>query len=155
MDLVLTIRSVKAAWAVAKKADVAEKVRTTVIMARKSWGEMGIVSIGVAEVLGLAESTRTRGIGDSDDAGSGPVAVGTVDAGMWGSSAGAAGGGWSSTGSLGGRGGAPGTNCHFSIVKIASHTRRALNRVHPKNQGAPSGLDLWYFSSGHLLLRHQ
>ena len=42
------IQSTKAAWAVAKEAGVAEKVRTEVIMARKSRGEMGIVSIGVA-----------------------------------------------------------------------------------------------------------
>ena len=50
-----TIRSAKAAWAVAKEADVAAKVRTEVIMAKKSWGEMGIVTVSVAEVLGLTE----------------------------------------------------------------------------------------------------
>ena len=50
--------------------------------------------------------------------------MGTVDAGMWGSSVEAAGGGWSSTGSLSGREGAPDTNYHFSIMKIASQTRR-------------------------------
>ena len=56
----------------------------------------------------------------SDDAGNGLMAMGTVDSGMWGSSAGVAGGGWSFTGSLSGRGGAPDIIFHFSIVKIAS-----------------------------------
>ena len=89
------IRSAKAAWAVEKKTDVAAKVLTKVIMARKSWGEMGIVSIGAVEVLGPTESIGTRGIGGSTGAGSGLVVVGTVDVGMWGSLAGAVGGGWS------------------------------------------------------------
>ena len=93
MVSVRAIRSAKATWAVAKEADVAAKVRTEVIMARKSWGEMGIVSIGAAKVLGLDESTGIEGIGGSDDAGNGLVVVGTVDAGMWGSSIGAASGG--------------------------------------------------------------
>ena len=84
---------------------------------------MRIVSIGVAEVLGLAEYTRIGGIGGSDDAGSGSVAVGTVDAGMWGSSVGASGGGWSSARSPSARGGVPNTNCNCSTVKIASHTQ--------------------------------
>ena len=118
------IRSAKAALAVAKEVDADEKVRAVIIMTRKSWGEMGIVSIGDAEVLGPTESTRTRGTGGSDDADSGPMAMETVDAGMWASSIGAVGGGWSSVGSLSGRGGAPGTNCHFSTMKIASHTQR-------------------------------
>ena len=124
MASVHAIRFAKAAWVVAKEADVAVKVRTEVIMARKSRGEMAIVSIGVAEVLGLAESTRIRGIGGSDDAGSGSMAVGTVDVGMWGSSVGASGDSWSSARSLSARGGAPNTNCNFSTVKIASHTQR-------------------------------
>ena len=76
------IRSAKAAWAVAKEVDVVAKVGTEIIMARKSRGEMGIVSIGVAEVLSPAESTWTRGTGGSDDASSGPVVVGTVDVGI-------------------------------------------------------------------------
>ena len=45
----------------AKEADVVAKVRTEVIMARKSWGEIGIVSIGVAEVLGPIESIGIGG----------------------------------------------------------------------------------------------
>ena len=85
---------------------------------------MGIVSIGVVEVLGPAESTGIESTGGLNDAGSGLMAVGIVDAGMWGSSVEAACGGWSSTGSLSGRGGAPDTNSHFSTMKIASHTRR-------------------------------
>ena len=47
------------------------------------------------------------------------MAVGTMDAWMC---VAAAGGGWSSVGSLSGRGGVPDSNCHFSTVKIASHT---------------------------------
>ena len=61
MASVHAIRSTKAAWAVAKQAYVAAKVWTEVIMAIKSRGEMGIVSIGVVEVLGRAESIGTRG----------------------------------------------------------------------------------------------
>ena len=112
------IHSAKAAWVVAKEADVVAKVRTAVIMDKKTQGEMGIVSIGDVAVLGPTESIGTRG---SDDVGSESVAMGTVDAGMWGSSAGVAGGSWSSIGSCG-RGGAPGTNCYFSIVEIALHS---------------------------------
>ena len=61
MVSVRAIRSAKAACATAKEANVAVKVRTEVIMARKSRGEMGIVSIDVAEVLGPDESTGTGG----------------------------------------------------------------------------------------------
>ena len=57
MASVRAIRSTKAAWAVAKEADVSMKVWTEVKMARKSWGEMGIVSIGFVEVLGPAKLT--------------------------------------------------------------------------------------------------
>ena len=85
---------------------------------------MGIVSIGAVEVLGPAESTGTRGTGSSDDVGSGLMEVGAVDAGMWGSSTGAASGGWSSIESLRGREGALSTNCHFSTVKMASQAQR-------------------------------
>ena len=52
---VCAIRIAKAAWAVAEEADVVAKVRTEVIRAIKSRGEMGIVSIGAAKVLSLAE----------------------------------------------------------------------------------------------------
>ena len=118
------IRLAKVACAIAKEEDVVEKVRTAVIMARKSRGEMEIVSIDVVEVLGPTESIGTGGTGGSNDVGSGLVAVGTMDAGMWGSSIGAAGGGWSSARFLSRRGGAPDINYHISTVKIASHTRR-------------------------------
>ena len=77
----------KVAWAVEKEAVVAAKVRTAVIMVRKSRGEMGIVSTAIAEVLSQAESTRTGGIRGLDDEGSGSMAMGTIDVGMWGSSA--------------------------------------------------------------------
>ena len=124
MVSIRAIRSAKAAWTVAKEADVAAKVHTEVIMARKSRGEMGIVSIGAAEVPGLTETIGTRGTRGSDDVGSGLVAVGTVDVRMWGSLVGAAGGGWSLTRSLSRRGGSLDTNYNFSTVKIASQTRR-------------------------------
>ena len=76
------IHSTKVAWAVAKEADVVTKAHTEVIMAIKSRGKMGIVSIGVAEVLGPVELTWTKGTGGSNYAGNGLVDVGTVDAGM-------------------------------------------------------------------------
>ena len=66
------------------------------------------------------------------------MAVGIVDVGMWGSSVGAASGGWSSTGSLSERGGVPDTNFHFSIMNIDSKLDGALNGAHPENQGAPT-----------------
>ena len=65
------ILSAKVAWAVAKDVEVATKVRTTVIMARKSRGEIGITSMGDVEVLDPAESKETGGTGGVDDAGSG------------------------------------------------------------------------------------
>ena len=46
-----------------------------------------------AEVLGPAESTGTGGTEGVDDAGRGLVPEGAMDAGMWGSSTGTAGGG--------------------------------------------------------------
>ena len=86
MVSVRAICSTKAVWAVAKEADVAAKVWIEVIMDIKSPGEMRIVSIGVAEVLGPTESTGAGGTGGSDDGSSGLVEVGIVDVGMWGSS---------------------------------------------------------------------
>ena len=77
----------------AKDDEVATNVRTTVIMARKSRGEIGIDFMGDAKVLGPAKSTESGGTGGVDDASSGSVAGGAVDAGMWGSSIGTAGGG--------------------------------------------------------------
>ena len=63
----------------AKDAEVAAKVRTTAMMARKSRGDIGIDSKGGTEVLGLAEFIGTGGTGgeeDADDAGSGTVTDG-------------------------------------------------------------------------------
>ena len=97
------ILSAKAAWSVVKKAEVAAKVQTVVIMDRKSRGEIEIVSMGDVEVLSPAESVGTRGTGGADDADSGSMADGAMDAGMWGSSSGITGGGSSSVGSLSGR----------------------------------------------------
>ena len=110
-----------------KEAEVATNERTAVIMARKSRGEIGIVSMGDAEVLGPVESAGTGDIEGADDAGSGSVADGAMDAGMWGSSTITAGGGGSSARSLSGMGGAPGTNFHFSTVKTVVQTRQHSN----------------------------
>ena len=66
------------------------------MMARKSLGDIGRDSKGGAEVLGPAESIGTGGIGGEEDvnvAGTGTVIDGAVDAGIWGSLAGIAGGG--------------------------------------------------------------
>ena len=49
------ILSAKAVWAVAKDADIAEKVRTASIIARKSRGDMEICYKGGVDVLGLAD----------------------------------------------------------------------------------------------------
>ena len=105
-----------------KEAEVAANEHIAVIIARKSQGEIGVVSMGNVEVLGPIESTGTEGTEGVDDASGGSVANGAVDAGMWGSSVGTVGGDWSSPGSLSWIGGAPGTNCHFSIVKTVVQT---------------------------------
>ena len=60
--LVRAILSTKAVWAVTKDAEVAEKVRTASMIARKSWGDMEICCIGGAEVLDTVVSKETRGI---------------------------------------------------------------------------------------------
>ena len=65
-----------------KEAEVAANECTVVIIARKLGGEIKIVSIGDAKVLGSAGTGGTKG---EDDAGSGLVVDGAVDAGMWGS----------------------------------------------------------------------
>ena len=101
--------------------------RTAVIIARKSRGEIGIVSMIDAELLSRAESVGTGGTEGANDASSGSAADGAMEAGMWGSSTGTVGGGGSSTGSLSGMGGAPITKFHFSIVKTVVQTRRCSN----------------------------
>ena len=110
-----------------KEAEVAANERTAVIIARKSRGEIGIVSMGDVEVLGPVESTGTKGTKGADDASSRSMTDGAVDVGMWGSLIGTAGGGGSSTGSLSGMGGALEIDCHFSIVKTAVQTRWRSN----------------------------
>ena len=80
------ILSARAAYAVVKEAEVTANERTAVIITRKPRGEIGIVSMGDAEVLGPSESARAGGTEEADDAGSGSMAVGAVDVGMWGSS---------------------------------------------------------------------
>ena len=72
-----------------REAKVAAKERTAVTIAKKSREEIGIVFMGDAEILGPDESTGTGGI----EGVSGSVAEGAVDARMWGSSIGTAGGG--------------------------------------------------------------
>ena len=110
-----------------KEAEVAANECVAIIIARKSRGEIGIVPIGDAEVLGLEKSVGTGGTEGANDASSGSSADRAVEAGMWGSSTRIVGGGGSSIGSLSGMGGAPGTNFHFSIVKTATQTRRRSN----------------------------
>ena len=69
----------KAAWVAAKDAEVAAKVRTASMMAKKSWGDIEIDCIGGAEVLGPAEYEGTGGTGGAEeagDAGSGTVTDG-------------------------------------------------------------------------------
>ena len=54
-----------------KEAEVVANERTIVIIARKSQGEIGIVSMGDAEVLGPVGSTVIGGTEGVDDACSG------------------------------------------------------------------------------------
>ena len=105
-----------------KEAEVAANERTTIIIAKKSQGEIEIVSKRNAEVLGPVESIGTGGTEGENDVGNGFSANRVMDAGMWGSSIGTIEGGGSFTGSLSGMGGAPSTNWHFLIVKIVVQT---------------------------------
>ena len=79
------ILSAKAVWAAAKDADVAEKVRTTSIIARKCRGDMEICCKGGANVLGSAEPEGAGGSGGTEDAvdvGNGAVTDEAVDTGI-------------------------------------------------------------------------
>ena len=90
------ILSTKAVWVATKDADVAEKVRTASIIARKSRGDIEICWSGGSDVLGRAEFEGAGGIGGIEEAGevgSGEVTDGAVDTGIWGSSVVTAGGG--------------------------------------------------------------
>ena len=87
------ILSAKAAWAVTKDAEVATKVRTASMMARKYRGDMGIDSKGGAEVLNPVESVGTGGTRGVKEAGSGTVIDRAVETGSWVSPVGTAWGG--------------------------------------------------------------
>ena len=81
----------KVVWATTKDAEVAEKVRTASMIARKSQGEIEICCMGGAEVLGPVVSKGTggtRGAEEAGDACSGAVTARAVDTGNRGSSAG-------------------------------------------------------------------
>ena len=90
------ILSAKAVWAATKDADVAEKVWTSSIIARKCRGDIEICWSGDAGVQGPAKSKGARGtsgIEEVGEVGSGIVTVGAVDTGIWGSLVGTVGGG--------------------------------------------------------------
>ena len=90
------ILSVKAVWAAAKDADVAEKVRTTSIIVRKSQVDMEICCGSGVDVLGPTDVVGARvpgGVEDDGDVGNGVVTVGAADGSIWGSSVSSA--GWS------------------------------------------------------------
>ena len=59
------ILSAKAVWAVAKDADMAEKVRTTSIIVRKSREDMGMCYDSGTDVLGPTDAV---GAGGAEDA---------------------------------------------------------------------------------------
>ena len=83
------ILSTKAVWAAAKDADMAEKVRTTSIIMRKSHVDMKICCGGGADVLGPTDVIGARvtgGAEDDDDVRNGVVTVGATDGAIWGSS---------------------------------------------------------------------
>ena len=83
------ILSTKAVWVVAKNADMAEKVRTASIIARKSRADMKICCGGGANVLCPTDAVGAggiRGAEDADDIGNGAVTAGVADGAIWGSS---------------------------------------------------------------------
>ena len=66
------------------------------MIAKKSRGEIEICCMGGAKVLGPVMPEGTGGTGGAEEAGkacSGAVTIGAMDTGIWGSSAGAVGGG--------------------------------------------------------------
>ena len=92
------ILSAKAVWAVAKDADVVEKVRIASIIVRKSRVEMEICCCGGADVLGPFDAIGTAGTGgaeDVGDVGNGEVIARAADGAIWGSSVSST--GWSTT----------------------------------------------------------
>ena len=85
-DSLRVILSAKDIWAAAKDADMAEKVRTASIIARKSRVYMEICCGGGADVLGpsdVVEARCTIGVGDAGDGRNGAMtarATGVVHA---------------------------------------------------------------------------
>ena len=78
----IIILSTKAVWAAAKDVDVAEKVQTASMIARKSQVVMEICCDGGADVLGPTNAVGAGGTGgaeDADDVGNGAVTVGATD----------------------------------------------------------------------------
>ena len=78
---VRVILSAKAVWAAAKDGDMAEKVRTASIIARKSLVDMEICCGGGADVLGPSDAVGaggTGGAGDAGDVGNGAVTTGAA-----------------------------------------------------------------------------
>ena len=62
-----------------KDAEVAEKVRTESMMARKSRGDIKIDCMGGPKVLNPTESEGTGGTGGAEEAGSGTVTDGAAE----------------------------------------------------------------------------
>ena len=90
------ILSTKAIWVATKDADVADKVRTTSIISRKSQVDMEICCGGGANVLGSTDVVGARSTGgaeDANDVGNGALTAIAVDGAIWGSSVSSA--GWS------------------------------------------------------------
>ena len=80
-DSVRVILSAKAIWAAVKDANMAEKVRTASIIARKSRVYMEICCGGGADVLGPSDvvgARCTRGVGDSGDGRNGAMTAGAI-----------------------------------------------------------------------------
>ena len=72
----------KAVWATPEDADVAEKVQTASIIARKSLVDMEICCGGGVDVLGPIDAVGVGGTGgaeDADDVGNGVVTNGAAD----------------------------------------------------------------------------
>ena len=83
------IISAKVVWAATKDADVAEKVRTASIIAKKCRRDMEICCKGGVDVLGPVESEGaggTGGVEDAGDVGNGAMTDRAVHTGIWGSS---------------------------------------------------------------------
>ena len=76
------ILSAKAVWAATKDVDVAEKVRITSIIVRKSRVDMEICCGGGVDVLGPTDAIGAKGIGgaeDISDVGNGAMTAGAAD----------------------------------------------------------------------------